>query len=45
VPFDGRVHESERGVSDGQPVRVTRRGWSVKGDRGPPLQRALVAPA
>jgi hypothetical protein len=42
VAFDGRIHECERGVSDGAPVRVVRPGWVFDDDRGPPIQRALV---
>jgi hypothetical protein len=42
VAFDGRIHECERGVSDGAPVRVVRPGWVFEDDRGPPIQRVLV---
>lgn len=42
VRFDGRLHECERGVSDGEPVRVIRPGWEIEGEVGAPLLRALV---
>lgn len=42
VKFDGRIHECERGISDGAEVRVVRVGWSFQNDPGEPLCRALV---
>ena len=46
VPFDGRDHAAAHDVLPGQPVKVERPGWELRGDGGTlQLARAKVGPA
>lgn len=42
VAFNGRVHECKRGVADGETVRIALPGWTLDGEDGVLLNRALV---